>query len=377
MPRAARADRAVRVAGDLATAAGVQPGGAQALPAEALHQGDRRAAHVRAAAPGRRGDHPHRSADVLPRLLRRPPGLGRDRLHARSVGAAGTGARPATRPSRRCETLAAPPRAPLRHDRRSARARPARSSPTASPRRGGACWCSSAARTSTRASSPTTRSTSTCCLYNEGALQLATNFSLQVLQGMCVGGGTTINNALCLAPPGPVLDDWAQRGLDRAGLETAIGEIREWLDVSRIRDEVTTIAAAALRARRRRAGPAGRGRADGGRTSRRPASAPATATSAAPTGASRRRSTSILPPRAADATGSTCSPTCEVERDRPRRRPRRRRRRPHARRRAFAVDGRRDRRGRRPDRVELAAAAQRRRRRRRSARGCTSTSTRR
>ena len=38
-------------------------------------------------------------------------------------------------------------------------------------------------------------------LYNEGALQLATNFSLQVLQGMCVGGGTTINNALCLAPP--------------------------------------------------------------------------------------------------------------------------------------------------------------------------------
>ena len=80
-------------------------------------------------------------------------------------------------------------------------------------------------------------------LYNEGALQLATNFSLQVLQGMCVGGGTTINNALCLAPPGPVLDGWAERGLERADLETAIGEIREWLDVTRIRDEVTTGAA--------------------------------------------------------------------------------------------------------------------------------------
>ncbi len=51
-------------------------------------------------------------------------------------------------------------------------------------------------------------------LYNEGALQLATNFSLQVLQGMCVGGGTTINNGLCLDPPAAVLDAWAG-GRDR------------------------------------------------------------------------------------------------------------------------------------------------------------------
>jgi choline dehydrogenase-like flavoprotein len=80
-------------------------------------------------------------------------------------------------------------------------------------------------------------------LYNEGALELATDFYLQVLQGMCVGGGTTINNALCLAPPGPVLDDWAQRGLDRDGLELAIGEIREWLAVTPIREETTTHAA--------------------------------------------------------------------------------------------------------------------------------------
>jgi choline dehydrogenase-like flavoprotein len=80
-------------------------------------------------------------------------------------------------------------------------------------------------------------------LYNEGALQLATNFSLQVLQGMCVGGGTTINNALCLSPPGPVLDAWAQHGLDRGALESAIGEIRSWLGVSPIRPETTTVAA--------------------------------------------------------------------------------------------------------------------------------------
>ena len=51
-------------------------------------------------------------------------------------------------------------------------------------------------------------------LYNEGALQLATNFSLQVLQGMCVGGGTTINNGLCLDPPAAVLDALG-RGRDR------------------------------------------------------------------------------------------------------------------------------------------------------------------
>ena len=80
-------------------------------------------------------------------------------------------------------------------------------------------------------------------LYNEGALQLATNFSLQVLQGMCVGGGTTINNALCLSPPAPVLADWAQHGLDQIALENAIAEVRAWLDVTPIRLETTTAAA--------------------------------------------------------------------------------------------------------------------------------------
>ena len=74
-------------------------------------------------------------------------------------------------------------------------------------------------------------------LYNEGALQLATNFSLQVLQGMCVGGGTTINNALCLHPPELVLEQWEPRGLDRAALKTAIEEVRAWFEVAPIRDD--------------------------------------------------------------------------------------------------------------------------------------------
>jgi choline dehydrogenase-like flavoprotein len=80
-------------------------------------------------------------------------------------------------------------------------------------------------------------------LYNEGALQLATNFSLQVLQGMCVGGGTTINNALCLAPPERVLAGWVEHGLDKPALLSAIGEIRTWLSVAPIRPETTTEAA--------------------------------------------------------------------------------------------------------------------------------------
>jgi choline dehydrogenase-like flavoprotein len=80
-------------------------------------------------------------------------------------------------------------------------------------------------------------------LYNEGALQMASNFRLQVLQGICVGGGTTINNALCLQPPGPILDAWAECGVDRAALERAIEEIRGWLGVAPIRRETTTVAA--------------------------------------------------------------------------------------------------------------------------------------
>jgi choline dehydrogenase-like flavoprotein len=60
---------------------------------------------------------------------------------------------------------------------------------------------------------------------------------------MCVGGGTTVNNALCVSPPPAVLDEWAERGLERAALEAAIGEVRDGLGVSQIRPETTTIAA--------------------------------------------------------------------------------------------------------------------------------------
>ena len=80
-------------------------------------------------------------------------------------------------------------------------------------------------------------------LYNEGALQLATNFSLQVLQGMCVGGGTTINNGLCLAPPEPVLAEWAEHGIEPRELQDAIAAVRAWLRVAPIPLDATSPAA--------------------------------------------------------------------------------------------------------------------------------------
>jgi len=80
-------------------------------------------------------------------------------------------------------------------------------------------------------------------LYNEGALQLATNFSLQVLQGMCVGGGTTINNGLCLDPPAAVLDAWSAAGIDPGGLRAAIADVRADLGIQPIRADRTSPAA--------------------------------------------------------------------------------------------------------------------------------------
>ena len=55
-------------------------------------------------------------------------------------------------------------------------------------------------------------------LYNEGALQVARDFRFQVLQGMCVGGSTVVNNAICFDPPRR-----AARALGRPPASTAPG----------------------------------------------------------------------------------------------------------------------------------------------------------
>ena len=77
-------------------------------------------------------------------------------------------------------------------------------------------------------------------LYNEGALQLATDFRLQVLQGMCVGGSTTVNNAVCFDPPPAVVERWAQRGIDPGGLTAAVDQMSRWLPVRRMDEKVAS-----------------------------------------------------------------------------------------------------------------------------------------
>lgn len=69
-------------------------------------------------------------------------------------------------------------------------------------------------------------------LYNEGALTLARDFRLQVLQGMCVGGSTVVNNAVCFDPPESVLEAWADRGIDADGLTAGVQAVRRLLKVS-------------------------------------------------------------------------------------------------------------------------------------------------
>jgi len=52
-------------------------------------------------------------------------------------------------------------------------------------------------------------------LYADGALTMSTDFNFHVAQGMCVGGSTVVNNAVCFDLPAHVLDRWlAPQGLN-------------------------------------------------------------------------------------------------------------------------------------------------------------------
>jgi choline dehydrogenase-like flavoprotein len=74
-------------------------------------------------------------------------------------------------------------------------------------------------------------------LYADGALQLSRDFSFQVLQGMCVGGSTVVNNAVCFDLPDDVLRRWNGSkhgaGLNEAKLAEAFSSVRKWLGVRR------------------------------------------------------------------------------------------------------------------------------------------------
>lgn len=65
-------------------------------------------------------------------------------------------------------------------------------------------------------------------LYGDGVMQQTEDFRFTVLQGSCVGGSTTVNNAVCFRPPDPVLARWNDPAGHDAGLD--LGRLRASLD---------------------------------------------------------------------------------------------------------------------------------------------------
>lgn len=61
-------------------------------------------------------------------------------------------------------------------------------------------------------------------LYADGLMQQTEDWHFTVLQGSCVGGSTTVNNAVCFPPPEPVLREWNDSTAHDAGLD--LGELR-------------------------------------------------------------------------------------------------------------------------------------------------------
>jgi choline dehydrogenase-like flavoprotein len=74
-------------------------------------------------------------------------------------------------------------------------------------------------------------------LYADGALQLSRDFSFQVLQGMCVGGSTVVNNAVCFDIPPDELARWngsdLEAGISEARLADSFREVRRLVGVQR------------------------------------------------------------------------------------------------------------------------------------------------
>jgi choline dehydrogenase-like flavoprotein len=76
-------------------------------------------------------------------------------------------------------------------------------------------------------------------LYADGALTLSKDFRFQVAQGMCVGGSTVVNNAVCFDLPKAVRDRWLDRngldaGLDACRLGSAFSYMRDFLRVTEV-----------------------------------------------------------------------------------------------------------------------------------------------
>jgi choline dehydrogenase-like flavoprotein len=78
-------------------------------------------------------------------------------------------------------------------------------------------------------------------LYRDGAVQLARDFKLQVLQGMCVGGTTVVNNAVSIEPPPEVLQRWLEPTggrLDLERVQAGVASIKRLLTIVPQEDKV-------------------------------------------------------------------------------------------------------------------------------------------
>jgi choline dehydrogenase-like flavoprotein len=73
-------------------------------------------------------------------------------------------------------------------------------------------------------------------LYADGLMQQTEDWRFTILQGNCVGGSTTVNNAVCFPPPERVLDAWNDpflhdAGIDREELARSIAAVESLLTV--------------------------------------------------------------------------------------------------------------------------------------------------
>jgi choline dehydrogenase-like flavoprotein len=74
-------------------------------------------------------------------------------------------------------------------------------------------------------------------LYSDGAIQLSRDLRFAVLQGMCVGGSTVVNNAVCFDLPLATLNQWNDpqtydAGIDKAAFYGAMVQVKNWLSVT-------------------------------------------------------------------------------------------------------------------------------------------------